>query len=415
MSLRHHLQLHIPKYEKRSIIFPIGMMIFFFVIFDGILMYLAPIIITKNGISESLMGIIIGSSSIAGMIFDLILCRILKNTNYRRIFLLMFILSILFPLFLFGGKTIFIYFIAMAVWGFYYDFYNIGTLDFVGRTADNEHDATSFGILRAFEGTGYLIAPLLGSILLLYIHPGPHMMLILGFPLLFSFLFYFIATHKQIVEKEEYSGVKLKVQHSFFKEIKLWKKLASMLFPILSLILLINLIDAAIWTFGPIFSEQIGKINNVPGGLFMIAYQLPPLLVGWVVGIITRKFGTKKTAQGAIIIGSIILIFVGFVTSIIPSIILIFLSSFFLAIGWPSIDAVYTEYINNIPTYSKEIETLQDLFTNFGDTAGPIIGGYMAQYLGFSHSFIVLGILGTVTVILLFLLKNKPNYIIEKI
>jgi len=327
----------------------------------------------------------------------------------------MFILSILFPLFLFGGKTIFIYFIAMAVWGFYYDFYNIGTLDFVGRTADKEHDAASFGILRAFEGTGYLIAPLLGSILLLYIHPGPRMMLVLGFPLLFSFFFYFIATHKTIVEKKEYNGVKLKVQHSFFKEIKLWKKLASILFPILSLILLINLIDAAIWTFGPIFSEQIGKINNVSGGLFMIAYQLPPLLVGWVVGIITRKFGTKKTAQGAIIIGSIILIFVGFVTSIILSIILIFLSSFFLAIGWPSIDAVYTEYIDNIPTYSKEIETLQDLFTNFGDTAGPIIGGYMAQYLGFSHSFIVLGILGTVTVILLFLLKNKPNYTIEKI
>ena len=202
MSIRHHLQLHIPKYEAKSIILPVGMMIFFFVIFDGILMYLAPIIITKNGISDSLMGIIIGSSSIAGMIFDLVLCRILKDTNYRRIFLLMFILSVLFPIFLFGGKTITIYFIAMAVWGFYYDFYNIGTLDFVGRTADKEHDATSFGILRAFEGTGYLIAPLLGSILILYINPEPYMMLALAFPLLFSFFFYFRSRSFPIPRKD---------------------------------------------------------------------------------------------------------------------------------------------------------------------------------------------------------------------
>jgi len=161
------LQLHIPKYTTEPALFSVGIMVFFFVIFDGVLMYLAPIIITGAGISESLMGLIIGSSSIAGMLFDLVLCRVFKETNYRRMFLLMLLMGALYPLFLFGGTTVTIYLVAMAVWGFYYDFYNIGTLDFVGRAANPKQHATNFGVLRAFEGLGYLLAPFLGSILLL--------------------------------------------------------------------------------------------------------------------------------------------------------------------------------------------------------------------------------------------------------
>lgn len=164
----NRLQTHIPTYSMKPKLFAAGLMVFFFVIFDGILMYLAPIIITGAGISESLMGLIIGSSSIAGMLFDFVLCRGLRVTHYRRMFLLMFILALLFPLFLFGGKTVTIYFMAMAVWGFYYDFYNIGTLDFVERTADPEKHVSHFGVLRSFEGFGYLLAPFAGSLLLLF-------------------------------------------------------------------------------------------------------------------------------------------------------------------------------------------------------------------------------------------------------
>jgi len=62
----------------------------------------------------------------------------------------------------------------------------------------------------------------------------------------------------------------------------------------------------------------------------MTAYALPPLLVGWIVGIIARKFGNAHTAQGAIAVGSIFLIFVGLVSSPIFLTILIFGTSFFI-------------------------------------------------------------------------------------
>ena len=406
------LQLHIPKFKIKSKILSAGLMVFFFVIFDGVLMYLAPIMITSSGISESIMGIIIGSSSIAGMFFDMLLCKTLKITHYRRMFLFMFILALLFPLFLFGGTTITFYFIAMVMWGFYYDFYNIGTIDFVERTANPENHVSNFGMLRSFEGSGYLLAPFLGSILLLFIQPGIKMFLLIIIPLIIAFIFYLtIAVHKTVVKKE-YTNVVRKTPISFFSEIGLWKKVWNVLFPILLLTLTINLIDAAIWTFGPIFSEYIGKTNNISGGIFMTAYALPPLLVGWVVGKIAKKFGDTSTAQGAIAIGSFILIFVGFVKSPMFLIIFIFITSFFFAISWPSINAVYTEYIKKITKRRKEIETLQDLFTNIGDASGPIVGGYMAQYLGFEHSFIALGILGIITAMYLHRINptNETNF-----
>ena len=392
----HRLQRHPPSYRFKRELLAAGLMVFFFVIFDGILMYLAPIVMTGVGISDSLMGLIIGSSSIAGMIFDLVLCRALKVTHYRRIFLLMFILAGLFPLFLFGGKSVTIYLIAMAAWGFYYDFFNIGTIDFVERTSDPEQQVAHFGVLSSFQGIGYLLAPFAGSLLLLFLHPGPRLLLALAVPLGIAFLFYALIALRPAAERREYQGVRRKAVISLFVELELWEKIWVALFPILLLTLVINLVDAAIWTFGPLFSEQLGAHGGASGGLFMTAYALPPILVGWLVGRITRKFGNERTAQAAIALGSIVLVSLGFVAAPMLLIPLIFISSFCISVGWPSINAVYAERIERLPARRKEIETIQDLFTNVGDTAGPIMGGYMAQYLGFAHSFVALGIGGAV-------------------
>lgn len=403
----HDLRSHIPKYEARSPLLSVCIMVFFFVIFDGVLMYLAPIVITGAGISESIMGLIIGSSSIAGMLFDFFLCRAIKETYYRRMFLFMLILAASYPLFLFGGTTITIYLIAMAIWGFYYDFYNMGTIDFVERTADPDQHISNFGVLRAFEGLGYLIAPFAGSILLLLFHPGPQMLAVLAAPLLISFLFYIIIVLRPVPERDGYNGVAQKDILTFLTEMHLWKKIGVVLLPILALTMIINLVDSAIWTFGPIFSESVGAANGFSGGLFMTAYALPPLLVGWIVGAIARKHGMKRTAQAAIAVGSILLMCLGVVTEPILLIGIVFLAAFSLSIGWPSVNAIYTDYIKNNPEYRKEIETLQDLFTNVGDTSGPIVGGYMAQYLGFSHAFVALGGVGLITALSLFAITSR--------
>ncbi len=404
---KRHLRAHLPKFSSDRMLLMVGLMVFFFVIFDGVLMYLAPIVITGAGISESLMGLIIGSSSIAGFAFDFVLTRTVREAHYRQMFLLMFLLGALYPLFLFGGTTVTFYLVAMAVWGFYYDFYNMGTLDFVERTADPTHHASDFGSLRAFEGTGYLLAPFIGSLLLLRFQPGPRMLLALAVPLVISFLFYLVLVLRPVVEKNAPSGTERRDATGFLTEMGLWRTIGAILLPALALTLTINMIDSAIWTFGPIFSEELGKASGMPGGVFMIAYALPPILVGWIIGLVTRKFRTKSVTIASVGVGSVILVSLGMTQFPAALIALIFAASFFLAIGWPTINAVYAEYIERIPGYRKETETLQDMFTNFGDTAGPILGGYMAQYLGSAHTFVALGITGTAIAAVLMVSESR--------
>ncbi|MDD4409884.1 MAG: MFS transporter [Candidatus Pacebacteria bacterium] len=399
---------NILRYTFDQKLSPIGMMVFFFILFDGVLMYLAPIIITGAGISESMMGIIIGSSSIVGMVFDYLLYRMVKTIHYRRIFLVMFALALLFPVFLLGGSTIFIFLLAMAVWGIYYDFYNIGMLDIVERTSEPEEHASKFGILRSFEGLGYLLAPFFASVLLVYLNPGPVMFFVILIPFLISFILYLNMAIYPIPERSKYVRFKESIS-LFFQRLIFKKEISLPIFPLL-ITFFINLVDTAIWTFGPLFSEQMGSDNNILGGSFMIAFALPPILIGWFIGSLVNRFGNTNAAQASIAFSSIFLILVGLTTSPSLLIILIFIASFFLAIGIPSVNAIYTGYINKVAEQRKQTETIQDFFTNIGTTTGPVIGGYAAEYFGLSHAFIALGVIGLAVVFMLFIFTSRINH-----
>ena len=64
--------------------------------------------------------------------------------------------------------------------------------------------------------------------------------------------------------------------------------------------------------------------------------------------------------------------------------------------------------IKNLATEIKELENVEDLFTNIGDTLGPVLGGYAAQFLTVSHAFIAIGIFGVLAagILLLYIPNN---------
>ena len=84
---------------------------------------------------------------------------------------------------------------------------------------------------------------------------------------------------------------------------------------------------------------------------------------------------------------------------------------FFVALFWtltdPTIKTAYTEHIADLAVSHKEIETVDDLFVNLGDTIGPIIAGYSAQFFGLENSFIIIGIIGILASFILFYFMPK--------
>lgn len=382
-------------------------MMFFWKIFDGIISYITPLVITGEGFSKTTMGIIYASSSVFGAIFDVVLSKYLKNSNYRRIFLALMIVSFIHPLLLWQSKTIWMFLIAMSTWGLYYDLANFGIMDFISRKMSPDEHASSFGVTDVFRALGNLIAPILAGIL------------IVGSVItwnLFAISWVFVAFALIVLlvdilfsRKSHYEYIKLQKERStsLFGEIFLLLSTLKFVFPVFILTTLIFIYDAFFWTIGPLFSEQFSNIHPL-NGLFMAGYSLPTLLIGWFVGDISKKFGQTKTAFYAFLFGSLALIpfaFIGKFPVLLFCIVLI--SSAFVAISLSTVKAIYSDLILMKPHKESEIGAWSDLGTNFGFIIGPLAAGILSDKLGNIESFSVFGVIGAMVSVILIRSKFK--------
>jgi len=383
-------------------------MLFFWAIFDGILGYLVPLVITQAGYSDTVMGIIFGSSSVVGAVFDFILSKYLTNTHFRRIYFGLFAVCMLYPLILWQAKGVWMFLLAMAMWGIYFDLENFGNFDFVGRKADTEVHASHFGMLLSFKSVGYLLAPLIAGLLIgattVGSRPFIFSWIVLGIAgVFFSFLLFMgRKKDKSDVEPRTIKPVNL------IRELFLWKTIGKILLPVLSLTIFLNVIDAFFWTIGPLTAESFASFHPW-NGLFLVAYEIPPMLTGLLVGSIANKFGKKRTAFASLVIGSLLLIYMTLFSNFLVITFMVFVASCFLATSWPSINGAYADYISETMKYEKEIEGVEDFATNFGYIIGPIIAGFLADRFGNIPSFAFLGLAGVI--VGLVLLKITPKQI----
>jgi MFS family permease len=353
-----------------------------------------------------MIGIIIGTSSIAGALFDFVACRIFKKANFRRIFMTMFLLSALCPLILWQAKSFWIYVVAMAIWGMYFDLYNFGKLSFVSNCTDKEQHASSSGVLEVFRCFGYLLAPIIAGFAIgeaVGWRSFTQAYIFLGL----AFIFFIVLL--RLTRKNTGGAAAMGQRESFEtkKEYRLWCKTVILLKPVLIMMLLVCIYDAFFWTIGPLFAES--SLAGLDGfqGMFMTAYELPALIVGWFIGDVTSKFGKKQTAFVAFIIGSLLLATMPLMQSPYFMIGTVFFASMFLSMAAPSINGAYADYADEAPNAEKEIEAVSDLANNIGYIIGPIAAGVLADIFGNSVAFSILSALGIV--VTLILIKITPK------
>jgi len=406
MRTLRHLIIHIKKNGLgNKTFFAVAFMILFWAIFEGIISFVAPIAITERGISNTVMGMIIGSSSIAGALFDFLLCRYLKNLNHRRLLLFMFILSFIVPLILWQATTVYIYLIAMAVWGLFFDLQNIADFEYVGCNIEKDAHSSTFGVLQVFKSFAYLIAPIVAALAIgEFIDSRPFVSA--WFFLFISLIFFVIY---QRISRDETKRINSEFKKvNLLHEFSLWQTIGRVIFPILVLTFLLNVVDSFFWTIGPLVSESLGKFRHF-GGFFMSAWTLPPLFVGWIAGYVTSKYGKKKTAFYSFLLGSILLIPFFLFSNVVILSILVLASSFLMSFSWPSINGAYADYISESKSLEREIEGLGDFFANIGYVIGPVMAGLFSDLLGNNASFSVMGGIGVAAAILL--LKITPKAI----
>lgn len=380
-------------------------MLMFFALFDGINAYAVPLLLLQTGISKSATGLIMSTSSAAGAIFDLLLLRFVKKTNYRRIYLMMFGLAGLYPIVLYNAHVVGIFIIAMALWGMYFDLLQFGNLDFVSRR-ENKHDhAASFGVMESFRAAGYLLAPLLAGVLIVdavgwEIGGLSYIFLAAGF--LLYLLLRYITKHSKKEKIADYT-----FHHKgMFVELKILKKVGFHILPLIILAMFLNVHDAFFWTIGPLVSEDLSSTSQI-GGLFLTLYFLPMLLAGWLIGRISRRLGRHKTAYLSLGLGSFVLVGMFIASSTISILLIVFLSSLLSALAWPAMRGLLSDSITDSPKAEPEIEGLGDFAGNTGYIIGPALAGFTAEFLGEFQAFGLLGLIGILVAGALMLFTKK--------
>ena len=404
-----NLVTHFRKYGRsHKFFYTACFMLLFWSVFDGIISYISPLVIVDEGFTNTAMGAIIGSSSVAGALFDFLLSKYLRSSHWRRLYIVLFAICFVYPLILWQAKTVPIYLIAMAIWGLYYDLLTFANFDFVSReTATNEHHE-SFGIISVFKSLGYLLAPIIVGLVIADNLDWKPFALSWIF-LLISFVFLIVMT---VMHKRK-NGDKIS-EHiykplSFVKEIYLWKKLGKYFLPFLLFALVLSMQDAFFWTIGPLMSETFTQFKPFDG-LFLTMYTLPTLIFGWFVGHFVDTFGKKKTALITFGLSFLFLSFFAFFDHPLLLLFLIFFSSSFSTITWAVEGGLIADYIEDHETVEKEVEGLEDTSINLGYVFGPMLAGFAADKIGYLKSFSLLGLIGIITLFIISIMTSKKYF-----
>lgn len=403
--------VHIRKVGfSEKLLYILSFMLFFWALFDGLLGYLVPIVITGSGMSKTEMGIIFGSSSVFGAAFDFIVSKYFHKAHFRRIYLVMFALCFVYPLLLWTAKGVWLFLLAMAVWGLYYDLENFGNFDFISRGTDEDGHASHFGIVSVFKSLGYLIAPLIAGLLIgetTVVLWQPYIFSWVVLSISFLLLIVLFVIGKRRVTRDQHDIV-LRRKVNVLRELHIWNGIGKILLPVLLLTVFLNILDAFFWTIGPLLAESFGNLHPF-NGLFLTMYELPPLLVGWFVGSATNVFGKKRTAFLSFGVGCLLLASIPLFANAYILLGIVFVASLFFGLSLPSINGAYGDYIKETSKYEKEIEGLEDFSTNIGYIIGPIMAGFLADRVGNMQAFSVFAVVGIIAALVL--LKVTPKSI----
>lgn len=387
--------------NKNQVLLTFLLMIFFWSIFDGLSRFATPLIIIQNGISAVHMGLIIGSASIFGALFDFGLSKFVAKPSYRRIFFSLFATSSLFPLFLFNaGQSIWLYLLAMACWGLDYDLRNFGSFSLIANKYKAREATRAFGLNHLFLNLGFILGPAIGALLIMETVQTDVMLSMYGFLLIalaFFVVLFFSSPFKLRGLRKMVSKPKPEKN-----QVKKWMNLSvSSLWPAFILSAFSLFQAGAYWVVGPLLAEQFDADGGMAAVTLISSRTMAFLLGGLIVSTWAPKFSGLKASQICFLISSVLLFLIYLVDSSVIIFLLLFLSSLFASFVGPLSSGFLSDAVQANPQNEKNIQGLNDFYMNVGLALGPIVAGFFAQNVDYHQAMGLIGFFGIFSVITL--------------
>jgi len=387
----------IPKYMRALLFF--GVIIFLIEMADSIMAYVAPIFLERGVKNSFYMGLILSSSSVAGLICDAIFPSIFRSKKHSFFLWNTVILALLFPaVFLFFPHALPEFIFAMVIWGIYYEFLVFSKAYFIEAFIKMDRHAVAWGILNTFRSLTMVISPLVVPLLL---DSGVEKPLIATFVLLVLGLMGIVLFNKIFPHKERVVVQEVVVKKpSALTELIVWRHLIIKIWPIFLFTLVLYVLEATFFSVGILASEELRQTSF--WGTFLIpAYVIPSLFTGFLVEKLSINLGKKRLAFIAGAVGGVLLFLTVFLTAVPAFLVLvILLSSVFTSIAYPAILASTQDYVTRLGEFGGEMVGLQNAAASIGYIIGPLLAGWMAMEFGNIEAIAGAGILLLVVAVL---------------
>lgn len=358
---------------------------FFILLSDAVLSDFVPGYIQGVVKTPLLMGLIMAFSSVVGVVVDLVFPQLLRNTGVRKLAGYAMIGSLTFLTTLYFSTwtaALLLLLVGMAAWGVYYELDSFMTKQFVADSAPSHARGAVWGVVGIFRNLAYFLGPLLGAVIA---HKGERTVIITaGSILMVAYLFFLIIRLPQ----GEDDGVVHEVDAK--EEIKHWVTLGKKVWPVLIMSLLAGIVDASYWTTGTVVTDLLAQEHEW-GGWFLSLYMLPSLFVGLVIAKWGIYQGKKKWAERFLLLGGIVMASMNIFPSVMWILMTVLLSSVFLALAWPLVDATYSDFTVRMKRGRKHMIGMSSSVLSLAYVIGPILSGYLAGAVGEVKSFTYIG------------------------
>jgi len=379
-----------PRFKAYIPLFIFSFIIFLVSLHDGIMSYMAPVIVEEKLHDTLLVGLVLSTSSLFGMFFDFIVAQFFNKKNYVFFMIWMLLFAIAFPLiFLYLPRDLAPFVFAMVVWSVYYELRSYSKFDFVHKFLPVQKNTEAWAIMTIFQSASYMLGPAVTVFLLTKNTELPlYASLILTTASILLF-FFFIGLYGRQHAKEATNGEK---PRSFWKELNILKVLTKRVWVLVIYGFTTTLLDVAFWTTGVLYAEQLRQQSKW-GNLFLVLYCLPTMFVGWIIPYIFKPLGKKRTSFIAGILAGVTLTLIGVSNNIFVILGLVLLTSVFIDIANILLFAVFEDYVTRLDETGHDLVSIGQFSGNLAYTIGPVLLGFIVKEWGYGWSFISTGII----------------------
>lgn len=382
--------------------------VFFMYLGDAVISDWIPTYIQNTLGGSLIMGLMISFSSLVGFLADLIFPQLFRKVAERR--MIMFaISSMLMIAGVFLWTTSFpliaLFLLGMGIWGLYYEFLGFGLSSFVARVAPVTERSGVWSVMGIVKSIAYCIGPLIGS--WLFVWQGNFVIIFVyaGLALVSYGIWMMVGLHKkkdrEIEDKRETEGVHI------IEEIGYWKILFEHVWPILLVSYLLGIMDATFWTTGVVLSDALA-VDSWLGRLFLSAYMLPEIFIGFIVVRMGIYKGKKKMAEKFLLLSGLLMAGLGMIDSITAMVLLSLLIGGATAVAWPLSNAVYSDILARMGKEQKHLMGMSSSMINLSFITGPVLAGLLANEIGEQKTMMWMGVFVAIVALgLLFVTPKK--------